>query len=140
MINLKTYFQIMASIKRFEEMDIWKKSRLMLKLIYLMTNKSEFSRDWQLANHLRKTGISIISNISEGFERDGNKEFINFLSIAKGSCGELRCQLYIALDQNYIDENQFMEISNLATEISKSLKGLILYLQNSDLKGIKYKK
>jgi len=121
-------------------MDVWKKSRLILKLIYLMTNKSEFSKDWQLANHLRKTGISIISNISEGFERDGNKEFINFLSIAKGSCGELRCQLYIALDQNYINENQFAEISNLATEISKSLKGLILYLQNSDLKGIKNKK
>jgi four helix bundle protein len=130
----------MASVKRFEEMDVWKKSRLMVKMICMMTNKSEFSRDWQLANHLRKTAISIISNISEGFERDGNKEFINFLSIAKGSCGELRCQLYIALDQNYIDEYLFSEISNLATDISKSLKGLINYLQASDLRGIKNKK
>jgi len=130
----------MTTVKRFEEMEVWKKSRLIVKMIYLMTNKPGLSRDWQLANHLRKTAISIISNISEGFERDGNKEFINFLSIAKGSCGELRCQLYIALDQNYIDENQFVEISNLATEISKSLKGLMNYLQDSDFKGIKNKK
>ena len=130
----------MVSVKRFEEMDVWKKSRLMVKMIYQMTNKPEFSKDWQLVNHIRKTAISIVSNISEGFERDGNKEFINFLSIAKGSCGELRCQLYMALDQNYIDDNQFMEISNLATEISKSLKGLMNYLQDSDLKGIKNKK
>jgi four helix bundle protein len=136
--NLK-YF-VMASVKNFEEMDVWKKSRLMVKMIYLITNQPGFSRDWQLANHLRKTAISIVSNISEGFERDGNREFVNFLSIAKGSCGELRSQLYIALDLNYIDENQFLEISNLATEISKSLKGLMNYLHNSDFKGIKNKK
>jgi four helix bundle protein len=130
----------MASIKRFEDMDVWKKSRMLVNLTYNMTNKSGFTRDWLLINHLRKTAISILSNISEGFERDGNKEFVNFLSIAKGSCGELRCQLYIAFDQNYIEENQFKELSNLATEISKSLKGLINYLQASDFKGIKNKK
>jgi four helix bundle protein len=129
----------MVSVKRFEEMEVWKKSRLMVKMIYFITNEPGFSRDWPLASHLRKTAISIISNISEGFERDGNKEFVNFLSIAKGSCGELRSQLYAALDQNYIDENQFIEISNLAIEISRSLKGLINYLQNSDFKGIKNK-
>ena len=130
----------MTSFKRFEEMEVWQKSRLMVKTIYLITSKPNFNKDLLLASHLWKTAISIISNISEGFERDGNKEFINFLSIAKGSCGELRCQLYIALDQNYIKENQFKEISNLATGISKSLKGMITYLQNSDFKGIKNKK
>jgi four helix bundle protein len=129
----------MVSVKRFEEMEVWEKSRLIVNMIYQMTNKPEFSKDWQLVNHLRKTAISIISNISEGFERDGNKEFINFLSIAKGSFGELRSQLYIALDLNYIDEIQFKEIANLAAEISKSLKGLMNYLQGSDLKGIKNK-
>ncbi len=129
----------MASVKNFEDLDVWKKSRILVKMIYLSTNKPEFSKDWMLINHLRKTAISIISNISEGFERDGNKEFINFLSIAKGSCGELRCQLIVAYDQNYIEENQFKELSNLAEEISKSLKGLMHYLQNSDYKGIKYK-
>jgi four helix bundle protein len=129
----------MASVKKFEDLDVWKKSRNLVNLIYLVTKKQEFSKDWMLINHLRKTAISIISNIAEGFERDGNKEFINFLSIAKGSCGELRCQLIVAYDQNYIEEDQFKELSNLAEEISKSLKGLILYLQNSDYKGIKYK-
>jgi four helix bundle protein len=130
----------MASVRKFEDLDVWKKSRSLVELVYLITRKQEFSKDWLLINHLRKTAISIISNISEGFERDGNKEFINFLSIAKGSCGELRCQIIIAYDLKYIEENQFKEISNLAEEISKSLKGLIMYLQNSDYKGIKNKK
>jgi len=130
----------MATVNRFEDLDVWKKSRVIVNMIYSTTNKEGFSKDWMLKNHLRKTAVSIISNIAEGFERDGNKEFTNFLSIAKGSCGELRCQLYIAYDQHYINENQFKEISNLAEEISRSLKGLILYLQNSDFKGIKNKK
>jgi four helix bundle protein len=129
----------MASVRKFEDLDVWKKSRNLVKAIYIVTRNPEFSGDWMLINHLRKTAISIISNISEGFERDGNREFINFLSIAKGSCGELRCQLYIAYDQDYIEENQFRELANLAAEISKSLKGLITYLQNSDYKGIKNK-
>ena len=129
----------MATLKRFEDLDVWKKARVMVNTIYSTTSNNGFSKDWMLANHLRKTAVSIISKIAEGFERDGNKEFINFLSIAKGSCGELRCQLYIAYDQHYINENQFKEISNLAAEISRSLKGLILYLQNSDFKGIKNK-
>jgi four helix bundle protein len=129
----------MATIKRFEDLDVWKKSRTLAKTIYLITNSPKFVKDWMLSNHLRKTSVSILSNIAEGFERDGNKEFVNFLSIAKGSCGELRSQLYIAYDQGYINEDQFMEISNLAEEISKSLKGLIVYLQKSDFKGIKNK-
>ena len=129
----------MATVKRFEDLDVWKKSRNLVNVIYNVTASPTFSKDWMFKNHLRKTSISIPSNIAEGFERDGNKEFINFLSIAKGSCGELRCQLYLAYDQNYIHEDQFMEIANLAAEISKSLKGLMLYLHNSDFKGIKNK-
>jgi len=129
----------MATVKRFEDMDVWKKTRILNKMVYSVTKTKEFKKDYVLVNHLRKTSLSIISNIAEGFERDGNKEFINFLAIAKGSCGELRSQLYVALDQNYIDENQFTDLSNLAAEISRSLKGLIIYLQNSDFKGIKYK-
>lgn len=129
----------MTTVKKFEDLDVWQKSRKLVRLIYLTTGTPLFNKDWVLANHLRKTSISIISNISEGFERDGNKEFINFLSIAKGSCGELRCQLYLAFDQNYINPDQFNELVNLAAEISKSLKGLINYLHNSDLKGTKNK-
>jgi four helix bundle protein len=129
----------MATVKKFEDLDVWQKSRKLVRRVYGVTNTPKFHNDWMLVNHLRKTSVSIISNISEGFERDGNKEFINFLSIAKGSCGELRCQLYIAYDQNYINQDQFNELANLAAEISKSLKGLIIYLQNSDFKGIKNK-
>jgi four helix bundle protein len=129
----------MATVNKFEDLDVWKKSRVLIKLVYTLTNNPTFNKDNMLIHHIRKTSVSIISNIAEGFERDGNKEFVNFLFIAKGSCGELRSQLYVAFDQNYINESQFLEMSNLAVEISKSLKGLISYLQNSDFKGIKYK-
>ena len=129
----------MATIKRFEDLDVWKKSRILINVIYSVTRSPKFGRDLLLSNHIRKTSVSILSNIAEGFERDGNKEFINFLSIAKGSCGELRSQLYIAYDQEYINEDQFKEMTNLAEEISKSIKGLMVYLQNSDFKGVKNK-
>jgi four helix bundle protein len=129
----------MASIKKFEDMEVWQKSRKLVRLNYQLTRKPEFGRDWLLITHLRKTAISIISNIAEGFERDGNKEFINFLYIAKGSCGELRSQLYVAFDQEYMNEEEFNEITNLAVEISGSIKGLIKYLEESDFKGIKKK-
>jgi four helix bundle protein len=129
----------MTTIKRFEDLDVWKKSRILVRLVYSLTALSEFSKDRALTIQMRRTSISITSNIAEGFERDGNKEFINFLSIAKGSCGELRSQLFLAHDLNYLDTAQFSEIYNLATEISKSLKGLMQYLKNSDYKGIKNK-
>ena len=108
-------------------------------MVYQITNCPSFSKDFALTNQIRRSGISIASNIAEGFERDGNKEFINFLYIAKGSCGELRCQLYIALNLNYLEQIRFEELYNLATEISKSLGKLIHYLQSSNFKGIKYK-
>jgi len=129
----------MGTFKKFEEMKVWKRSMNLTRLIYKATNQSTFLKDYYLANQLRKSSVSIASNIAEGVERDGNKELINFLYIAKGSCGELRCQLYIARDQQYLQAPIFEEMYNLATEISVSLNKLIKYLQNSDYKGIKYK-
>lgn len=111
----------------------------LISMLYQISNNPPFSKDYALVNQIRRSAISIASNIAEGFERDGNKEFINFLYIAKGSCGELRCQLYIALDLTYLEKARFEELFNLATEISKAIGKLIHYLQNSDLKGIKHK-
>jgi four helix bundle protein len=129
----------MGTFKKCEDMEVWKKSMVLTNGIYKITNQPVFSRDYYLVNQLRKSSVSIASNIAEGFERDGNKEFINFLYIAKGSCGELRCQLYIAKDQQYLQADSFQEMYNLATEISVSLNKLIKYLQETDYKGIKYK-
>ena len=129
----------MSTFYRFEDIEAWKKSMSLISMVYQITNCPSFSKDFALTNQIRRSGISIASNIAEGFERDGNKEFINFLYIAKGSCGELRCQLYIALNLNYLEQIRFEELYNLATEISKSLGKLIHYLQSSNFKGIKYK-
>jgi len=129
----------MSAFKKFEDMVVWKKSMILTRLIYQTTNQPSFLKDYNLVSQIRKSAVSIASNIAEGFERDGNKEFINFLYIAKGSCGELRCQLYIAKDQHYLQADSFQEMYNLATEISVSLNKLIKYLQESDYKGNKYK-
>jgi four helix bundle protein len=129
----------MAAFKRFEDMEVWKKSMILSRLIYQTTNQPSFLKDYNLVSQIRKSAVSIASNIAEGVERDGNKELINFLYIAKGSCGELRCQLYIAMDQQYLQSDSFQEMYNLATEISVSLNKLIKYLQESNYKGRKYK-
>jgi len=129
----------MAQINNFEELNIWKESRALVDLIYKLTRQPTFSKDFQFIDHIRKTAISIPSNISEGFERDGTKEFVNFLSIAKGSCGELRSQLFIALDQKYLDQEQFDNINSKVLEISKSISALMKYLQNCAYKGRKFK-
>lgn len=129
----------MSTIYNYEEMEVWQKSMNLITKVYLITNNKTFQKDYSLANQLRRSGVSIASNIAEGFERDGNKELTNFLFIAKGSCGELKCQLLIARNLGYIESNIFEELYNLANLIGKSLGGLIKYLQNSEFKGKKYK-
>ena len=97
----------MATIERFEDLEAWKIAREVTKEIYRVSKNDLFIRDFGLRDQICRASVSIMSNIAEGFERDGNKEFVNFLSIAKGSSGEVRSQLYVALDQNYISENEF---------------------------------
>jgi four helix bundle protein len=128
----------MAQIKHFEDLNIWKESRKLVGRIYSMTRHPSFSKDFQLVDHIRRTAISIPSNISEGFEREGNKEFFNFLSIAKGSCGELRSQLYIAYDQDYININEFNELIKSSLEISMGISKLMKHIKTSDFRGSKY--
>ena len=129
----------MSKIEKFEDIEAWKMAREITKMIYQISSSVNFSKDFALVNQIRRASVSIISNIAEGFERNGDKEFIQFLTIAKGSCGEVRAQLYIALDQNYIDEGQFIIIKNKLAETSRMLSGLIKYLQQSSLKGSKFK-
>jgi len=130
----------MAQINTFEDLKIWQESKELVKEVYFLTKEKTFSRDYQLIDHIRKTAISIPSNIAEGFERDGSKEFLNFLSIAKGSCGELRTQLNIALDQDYLSQEQFSKFNFKIIELSKSMGSLMKYLKSSDIKGHKFKK
>ncbi len=129
----------MARIERFEDIESWKIAREITRLIYAASSTGNFSKDFALVNQIRRASISILSNIAEGFERGGNKEFLQFLAIAKGSCGEVRAQLYVALDQNYIDKNLFEEISDKLLETNRIISGLMKYLQQSDLRGNKFK-
>ena len=129
----------MAKITRFEEIESWKKSRELTKSIYRISLKERFFRDFGLRDQIRRASVSILSNIAEGFERDGDKEFIQFLSLAKASCGELRAQLYVALDQGYINDDEFSVLMHSAIEISRMISGLIKYLKQSGMQGRKYR-
>ncbi len=129
----------MARIEQFEDIESWKSAREVTRLIYEVSSNEKFCRDFALVNQIRRASISILSNIAEGFERSGNKEFINFLSIAKGSCGEVRSQLYIAFDQKYINEAKFRETSEKLKETSRLIAGFMKYLQQSELRGNKFK-
>jgi four helix bundle protein len=130
----------MATIERFEDLEIWKKARELCKLIYTYTKKELFSRDFKLVTQIRSSCGSIMDNVAEGFERGGNKEFSQFIWIAKGSSGEVRSQLYRALDNNYITQEEFLQAYNLSSEISSMSKNLIDYLSSSEIKGTKFKK
>jgi len=129
----------MSSLRDFEELEMWKKSRALTKHIYKITNEKPFYNDHGLKNQIRNSAVSVMSNIAEGFERDGNNEMNQFLYIAKGSIGELRSQAYVALDCGYINEAVFDSISKSSREIGRMIAGMIRYLKNSSIKGLKYK-
>jgi four helix bundle protein len=129
----------MPSIQRFEEIEAWNKGRELTRRIYQITSKANFSRDFTLKDQIKRAAISITSNIAEGFERGGNREFIQFLATAKGSASELKSQLYAALDAGYIDKNEFEELYKLGHSIVLLTGGFMKYLQQSELRGRKFK-
>jgi four helix bundle protein len=128
----------MATFQSFEEIESWKQARELTKRIYQVTGEGGFARDFGLRDQIRRASVSILSNIAEGFERDGTKEFIQFLSMAKGSAGEVKAQLYIALDLSYISQPDFNALFKLADEIGKLIGGMMKYLKASEIAGKKY--
>jgi four helix bundle protein len=129
----------MAKIDRFEEIVSWKEARELNRNVSQLIDNGRFKNNFRLINQIEGSAGSIMDNIAEGFERGGNKEFVQFLYIAKGSCGEFRSQLYRALDRTYINQGEFDNLSLHAIKISNLIQKFISYLENSNVKGIKYK-
>ncbi len=130
----------MATIKRFYDLEAWKKARKLNLEIYKMTRAGNFKKDFVLVDQVRRASVSIMANLAEGFGRKGNKEFLQFISIAEGSLCELQSHLFISLDVEYISEELFKKIFEITEETQRIINGLADYLRNSDLKGIKYSK
>ncbi len=118
----------MGKFSSFEEISSWQKSRVFNKQIYQITENSNFKKDYDFVKQIRRASLSISSNIAEGFERNTDKEFIYFLYIAKASAGEVRSQLYLAFDLEYIRREEFEQLLESVTEISRLLSGFIKYL------------
>jgi four helix bundle protein len=129
----------MPTFERFENIEAWQYARVLCGEAYRVTGVGCFAKDFALRDQLRRSSASIMSNIAEGFERSGSGEFVHFLAIAKGSAGELRSQLYIALDQGYIGREDFARLSGLAGDTAQMVAGLIRYLRKAGMKGTKYK-
>jgi len=125
-------------INRFEELPLWREARMLSKEVYRVTSKSIF-KDFSLRDQMRRAIVSVSSNIAEGFERGSNREFIQFLFIAKGSVGELRSQIYLAYDNNYIIKNEFDYLIDECVKISKNTNNFINYLKISKITSFRHK-
>ncbi|MFI5135964.1 MAG: four helix bundle protein [Chitinophagales bacterium] len=128
----------MPTIKRFEDLEVWKKARILANEVWGIINEGTLAKDFKLRDQMNDSSGSIMDNIAEGFERSSRLEFINFLSISKGSAGELRSQFYRALDRKHIDQKKFQELFDKIEEIGKMLGGFIDYLNESEIRGKKF--
>jgi len=129
----------MARINSFEDMSVWQDARNLVTEVYKITERPPLAKDFALKDQFRRSSISVMANIAEGFERNGNKEFIQFLSNAKGSAGEIRSHLYVASDLGVIAREEQLRIETQVLSIGRQLSGLIKYLSRSSEKGSKYK-
>ncbi len=129
----------MSAIKHFEDLEIWMLAREVCQEVFRIRESSNLKMDFKLYDQINGSSGSTMDNIAEGFERNGNKEFIQFLAIAKASCGETRSQLYRVLDRGYIEKDEFDLQRNKLLNLSKQIGGFMSYLQKSDFRGSKFK-
>jgi len=118
----------------FEDLRVWQTARALTNAVYEHTDTGAFSQDFGLRDQIQRAAVSIMSNISEGFESRTRSQFIHYLGQAKASAGEVRCQLYVAKDQDYIDQGTFEELSDDAEKITRQLYRLIEHLEDSSSK------
>lgn len=127
------YTNSMATINDFEDLEIWQLGREICQLVWNLFETTSLGKDYELRNQMNRSSGSIMDNISEGFERNGRREFINFLSYSKGSCGELRSQLYRALDRNHISKEEFEQLKD-KTDYYRKQKDWCFYVLFSQIK------
>ena len=128
----------MATITKFEDLEFWQEARKLAKEVFILSKETDFKTDFRFKEQIKASSGSVMDNIAEGFERDGNLEFRQFLSIAKGSAGETRSQIYRLYDCEYISEEQFKELKNKYEKLSGKIKNFITYLNKKDFKGNKF--
>jgi len=128
------------TVEKFEDLEIWQEARMLSKVIFEKTERKPFRNDFKLKNQIKGSSGSTMDNIAEGFERGGNREFIQFLSIARGSCGETRSQLYRAYDYKYITKEELRELCRRCIKLSKQISSFMKYLKKCKYEGSKFKK
>ena len=126
------------TVQNFEDLNVWKQARLLTQEVYRLTKTEKFSRDFGLRDQIQRAAISVMSNIAEGFERGGNQEFSQFLYVAKASCGEVRSQLYVALDQGYVTHDETEKLRQSFKRLSGMISNLITYMRQSEMRGEKF--
>ena len=129
----------MATRKKFEDIEAWQKGRQLKLEVYRFSKRGDFIKDFALREQIRRAAISVTANIAEGFERDGNREFIQFLSNSKGSCGEVQDHLYTALDEQYITKDEFERLYAQAAQVGGLIGEFMNYLKRSELRGNKFR-
>jgi four helix bundle protein len=128
----------MPTFRSFEEIEAWKLARTLVKQVYVASDKAIGARDFSLHDQMRRSAVSIMANIAEGFERSGTKEFIQFLSLSKGSAGELKSHFYVAYDLGYFDNALFLSLSDQASMVGSKIGALVQYLRRSAFRGSKF--
>jgi len=125
-----------TKIQRFEDIQAWQEARVLTQEIYTFSGSGQWAKDYALRDQIRRASISVMSNIAEGFERRTDMDFARFVSMAKGSAAEIKSQLYIALDQGYVDQNRFNELYEKCDKVSRYLGSFIRYLSQNDARRV----